>query len=422
MSQPTSTPYNPAEAYRSIYQQYMDDASFLWLLRAMAIHQPHYNKSEIGDLEVRIQANLDGLMSSIDIGWQACVAGLEFEEAGEVFSAAVTAFRSHEVGKIKQVVDIAVTNEEAVKGFISAMGWLPERLVTPWIEKFLVSKDLDHKYLGIAACSVRRHDPGELLTTILNREDCLSQPRLYSRALRLVGELRRQDLMPTISHAVQSEEPEVLFWASWSGVLLGNRMLANNLTSHLLNESEYSELSVNMLFRILPIDQARQWITAMAADEKLNRLVLKATGVLGDPHAVNWLIQKMREPHSARLAGEAFSQITGINLGPNNLVLEQPMKHDSGPNDDPEDDNVQMDEDENLPWPDADKVALLWQQQGRNFIIGQRYFLGRQINSSWLLVCLEQANQRQRHGAALELALTDPTHGLYNVQGRVSGS
>jgi uncharacterized protein (TIGR02270 family) len=419
MNEQTQTPPNPTDAFLRMYERYADNAAFLWVLRSIAVNQPHYNKQDIAEFEERLQAHLDALMASIDLGWQACEAGLQFEEAGEVFTAAVTAFRSHEVNKIKQVVEISVVNEQTTTGFVSALGWLASDLANPWIDKFLISKDLQHKYLGLAACSVRRQDPGDYLVKILEREDCKEQPKLYARALRLVGELRRQDLMPALNIAMKSDNPDIFFWSSWSAVLLGNWAAANNLTPHLLKESGYSEKAIQMLFRILPIDQARQWITAMAKDEKLIRLVIKATGVLGDPHAVNWLIQKMRESESVKLAGESFSMITGIDLAQNGLSNDNPPNIATGPNDDPKDENVALDEDENLPWPDAEKIALLWQQQGRNFIIGKRYFMGCQISSEWLLTQLEQANQRQRHAAALELALTDPDHRLYNTRGRV---
>ncbi|MCP4486774.1 MAG: hypothetical protein GY820_05560, partial [Gammaproteobacteria bacterium] len=160
------------DAYRDIYEQYVDEASFLWALHYIAVDQPHYNVDRLRQLEQRIDAQLDGLMTSIEQSWQCCLEALELGEPGETFTATVIAFRSHDVKKIQIAIEAGLDNSESEKGLISALGWLPSKLVHGWIEKFLTSKDLNHKYLAIAACSVRRENPGEALTRILKRDDC----------------------------------------------------------------------------------------------------------------------------------------------------------------------------------------------------------------------------------------------------------
>ncbi len=416
----SATPESESElGYQSQFSQYVDDASFLWILRSIAIKQPHYKKADIVELEKRIQISLDGLMSSMNLGWDVCTSALATEEPGEVFSAAVIAFKSHDVIKIELVVDAGLHNEQTFKGLVSALGWLTPELANPWIDKFLISKNLDHNHLGLAACSIRGDDAGDYLTKILSCDECQQHKKLYIRALRLIGELRRQDLMPAISQAIISDDQDIAFWANWSAILLGNKSAANNFKGYLFNGGIHQRRALHIVFRVLPIDQARQWISEMADDQKLSGAVIQATAALGDPHAVGWLIQKMEEPALARVAGEAFSTITGIDLIQNSLIIAAPFDLESTPNDNAADDNVAMDEDEKLPWPHAKKIALLWQQRGGNFIIGQRYFMGQLISSPWLLNQLEHANQRQRYAAALELALIEPADKLHNIQGRV---
>ena len=74
------------------------------------------------------------------------------------------------------------------------------------------------------------------------------------------------------------------------------------------------------------------------------------------------------------------------------------------PNDDPSDADVAMDGDENLPWPDVEKIAALWRRHGQHFLVGRRYFCGRPLSSEWLKEKYANGTQRQRHAAALELA------------------
>ena len=63
---------------------------------------------------------------------------------------------------------------------------------------------------------------------------------------------------------------------------------------------------------------------------------------------------QMEDPKLARLAGEAFSFITGVD--PAYLDLEGQRLQDFGPSADPNDQKVSMDEDDSLPWPDRAKL------------------------------------------------------------------
>jgi len=406
-------------AYHEFYERYVDEASFLWLLRSIAVDQPHNTAGDVAELEERIQAHLDGLMTSMEPGWAACEAALALEQPGEVFTAAVTALRSYEMPKIQMAVEAGLSNDRALQGLVSALGWLPAARVQPWVEKFLAGKDMRHKYLGVAACSVRREDPAEVLTNILSREDCRAFAPLHARALRLVGELRRQDLMPAVQAARSSDDPAIQFWAIWSAILLGDKAVVTGLQPFVFNPSPHQSRALHLAFRVLSVEQAREWISVLSKDPDQARTVIKATGILGDPHAVNWLIGKMADPALARLAGEAFTNITGIDLAQHQLAAPPPADQLPIPNDEVEDGDVGLDEDENLPWPDTRKVAALWRNHGQHFLVGRRYFLGKSITPDWLHHKLATGTQRQRHAAALELALLGEMP-LINTRARIT--
>jgi uncharacterized protein (TIGR02270 family) len=160
----------------------------------------------------------------------------------------------------------------------------------------------------------------------------------------------------------------------------------------------------------------------MAQDESQVRAVIKAVGVLGDPHAVNWLIGKMQDPLLAKLAGESFAYITGVDFEKHQLAIDIPEDYPVIPNDETDDSYVGLDDDENLPFPDVEKVAAIWRQHGQHFIVGRRYFMGRPITGELLKDKLMHGNQRQRHAAAMELALTEHDMPLPNTRARVLAS
>jgi len=408
-------------SYREIYEQFADETAFLWGIRSIDIEQPNNVKDDIYELENKIEAQLDGLMTSADLAWEICFDAFELEVPGIVFAATIVAFRSHDASKIQKAIEAGLNSDQSFKGLVSALGWLPEKFVHPWIKKFLSSKDLNHKYLALACCSVRRDNPGEHLNRMLARDDCKQHPKLYARALRLIGELRRQDLMPALNEAIESDDEDIKFWSNWSSILLGNIKSVENLEPYVFQTCSHQMQAINIAFRVLPIEQARVWISKLSNDKEQIRSIIKATGILGDPHAVNWLILKMRESSISRIAAESFYMITGFDLEENNLVSEVPSHMDLQDNDDTEDDDISLDEDENLPWPDYEKVSAFWMNNGNNFIAGHRYFLGQSINSALLEDKLVNASQRQRHAAAMELALTDSAVPLQNTRSRIQG-
>ncbi len=407
-------------AYRDLYERGAVDAAFLWLLRSIVIDQPHYTTTDLAELEQRLDAQLNLLMRSLELGWDACEEALALQQPGEVFTATVIALRSRDIEKIQKAIQVGLASPQTFKGLVSALGWLPAEIAQPWIERLLKGKDMNHKYLGVAACSVRREDPGEILTDILKREDCRQHLPLHARALRLVGELRRQDLMPALQANTGSKDPLLAFWANWSSILLGQHALVKNLRPFVLNPGPHQTRAIQLVFRVLPVEQGREWISALAQDPANLRAIITATGILGDPHAVNWLIGKMADPQQARLAGEAFTLMTGIDLEKHKLMVPPPPDQALIPNDNPDDPRVGLDEDENLPWPQADPITALWRHHGQHFLVGRRYFLGKAITPEWLQSKLHDSPQRHRHAAALELALIDSQSRLHNTRARVA--
>ncbi|MCP4489281.1 MAG: hypothetical protein GY820_18505, partial [Gammaproteobacteria bacterium] len=102
--------FDATAAYGDTLEQLADNTSLLWILRSVAVEQPHYSVSDIRELEQRINAQLDGLMASIEQSWQCCLQALEPGEPGEVFTAAVLAFRSHDVKKIQVAIEAGLGN------------------------------------------------------------------------------------------------------------------------------------------------------------------------------------------------------------------------------------------------------------------------------------------------------------------------
>lgn len=413
-----------ANAYRDITQQFVIDASFLWLLRSISVKQPHFYLDDLTTLENRVNANLDGAMCDFESAWDICLEELVYEQAGETFTAAMIAFRSRDMSKIKHIVEHAFCNEQTFEGSVSAIAWLPKQLNKEWLEKFLVSKDLNHKHLAIAVCSALRKNPSKVLFELFEREDCVAHTPLLARMIRLVGELKLYAFANHLQKHTAHALPEVQFWANWSLVMLGEHKQVLNLIPFIQQQTPFQHQAIEMAFKILPIANSRAWISQHVQKPEMLRVIIRSTGVLGDTHAIPWLIEKMKNFETAKIAGEAFTLITGIDLERYELSIDPPKVIALVPNDENDDANTDLDEDENLPFPDVNKINHTWLHYRDRYKPETRYIMGIDVTEnnpdtvSKLNNMLKQANQRQRASIALTLALLDPQSPFVNVKAR----
>jgi uncharacterized protein (TIGR02270 family) len=107
--------------------------------------------------------------------------------------------------------------------------------------------------------------------------------------------------------------------------------------------------------------------------------------------------------------------VTGLDFDVNGLEGDRPVDVELGPNDNPDDPNVEMDPDDGLPWPDVDKVKKWWADNASRFQKGTRYFMGAPVARERCLDVLKNGYQRQRILAAHYLCLLEPGTPLFNT-------
>ena len=170
-----------------------------------------------------------------------------------------------------------------------------------------------------------------------------------------------------------------------------------------------------LALKVLPAEQAHALLQSLAQKEDSVRILIRGIGAAGVPHYVPGLIAQMSDLKLARLAGESFSTITGLDLAAEDLELKPPENPVADPNDNPDDEDVAMDEDEGLPWPDAEKIDAWWQVNGHRFPHGVRCFVGERVTQGHCLAVLKTGFQRQRIAAAEHLSLMAPGRPLFNA-------
>ncbi len=398
---------------RNIVEQHSQEAAFLWFLREKtALSAPHYSLQDMADLEERIEAHIDGLRIAGDVGWEVSEQDLSTEQAGELFVAAVLAFESTDTQKIDKVIALVDKTPDFIVPLVSALAWVNIQIAKPVYSNLLNSKESRRQQIGLSACVLQGQDPGDFLVAEIDNPDHL----LRASALRAVGELKRRDLLPLVLEKFSDDEEGVQFWAAWSAVLLGADISAlKKLASFVKPGSGYSKNVFQLALRVMNGINAQDWLKTLVKQDGLLRQVLIGTGITGDPVYIPTLLRHMSIPEYARVSGEAFSLITGLNLESGDLVADPPEDFEVGPTDDPKDDNVAMDPDDNLPWPDIAKVQQWWGQNQHLFQSGARYLLGKPISQNHCLEILKSGMQRQRMAASFEIALMQPSTPLFQL-------
>jgi uncharacterized protein (TIGR02270 family) len=223
-------------------------------------------------------------------------------------------------------------------------------------------------------------------------------------------------LLQACVESIGDEDPTARFWASWAAVLLGDRGAAlHELVRMAEDGGPHSTRALALALQATTATDAHRVLQRLAVDPTHRRQLVVGSGLGGNPGYVPWLMQQMRNPETARAAGEAFTLITGADLEVLRLSQSRPDGFEAGPNDNPNDLNVDVDPDEGLLWPDVAKVEQWWNANSSRFEPGTRYFMGRPVTREHCIEVLKNGYQRQRILAAHYLCLLNPGTPLFNT-------
>ncbi|MEX8519908.1 MAG: TIGR02270 family protein [Leptothrix sp. (in: b-proteobacteria)] len=412
-----------------VVSQHAEESTHLRHVRSVLTRSPHVQLHRLQRLDDRIAAHLDGIAVAGDFGLKLCLAALETPSAGAVFTLAVRALKLKDAALLQRLFAIVAAEPAAERGLLSAFGWVPAQALQGTIRALLTSADAAQRAAGLVACVMHRVDPGPALVAALADPDT----RLRARALRVAGEAGRVDLLPQMLATCvadgAAEDEALRFWAARSALLLGDRSAAVLAVLAALAEGSgaWSDTAAEWLLKVLDVGAAHQHLRGWSERAKApgptgaaaRRRLIRRCGVLGDAYFIPWLIGQMADLQVSRLAGEAFTLMTGADLAKLDLERKPPEGASDGqfggPNEDPADDFVALDEDESLSWPDPERVQGWWQANQARFPAGQRFFMGAAPSPALSLKVLREGGQRQRIAAAQWASLLAPGTKLFQT-------
>ena len=396
-----------------IVDQHIEEAAFLWSLRAAACHEPHYDLDDLAKLDQRVAAHLDGIAVSGEYGYQICKMSLQDASANEIFVSTVHAIESKNYSWLDKQFSVANLLPEVFSGFVSAFGWVSAQFLEGIVVELLRSEDPFRRLIGLSACSMHRVNPGKVLQESLRHTDS----RLRACAYRVSAELGCKNLLAECLLGLQDKDFSVRFQAAWSAVLLGDRGLAIQALERFVHvPNMYQEQAVLLLLKVLSLTKAQHLLATIGRNPLNKRIQIRGAGVAGDAQYIPWLIKQLEKSELSRLAGESIALITGLDLAYLDFEQEVPEHFEILPTDNAEDNKIAQDQDENLPWPNQTKLKQWWLDNNSSYQHGLKYLMGKPLNKNHCIQVLKAGNQRQRQIAAQHLSIIEPGEPLFSVK------
>jgi uncharacterized protein (TIGR02270 family) len=395
-----------------VVAQHVEAASHLIGVRSTLVRAPHVSLSILRRYDNRLAAHLDGLTVAGDSAWPFCENALADGSSGGVFTAATNAIEGGRKDCLPAVIEVAKRNAIACRGLTAALEWLEPRNLQGIVVGLLSSADPGLAAIGVAACAFHRVDPGIMPSRLC--ED--PRPPVRARAFCAAGELGLREIQEVLVRLIADDDPECRYWVARSAVLLGDRDVAlKALTTFATSGGPHRTDALALAVQAMNERTAHVFLQRLFTNPDGLRLLIQGCGVAGDSAYVPWLIGHMQNDATARLAGQAFSWLTGVDITALALERHRPEDFNSGPNDEVGDSNVEMDEDEGLPWPDSARISYWWAKHGDRFQPGVRHFMGASVTREHCVDVLKNGYQRQRILAAQYLSLLTPGLSLFNT-------
>lgn len=384
-----------------IYEEHLDEAAWLWGKWEESLDSAVY---ALGDAAVgpeeRLLAHLDGLvLGGQPVARKLLVPALTSDDLGGIAAAAWALTQAEDADHQDTVIGALASAESSACAAVGRALYLApradlSRLVPLWNTGAPPVRAIVFDAFG-------PREPGWVRANI---EPALrsGQPPLIVAALRAVRNARERVFLDHVQVALQSEDAEVRREAMSTGLALGVRTAWSVCRTFAGAPGDFCRFPLGLLATSHdPNDRA--FVRGRAMDAEVGRHALWALGFAGDAESAEVLVRAMSDEKTAKVAGEAFSAITGLAIvGPlvKPGVTEGPNAEEVESDDPPP---VVRSED-SLSEPRVEAVKKWWDRERAHFRSGSRFIHGQPRNPETLRAALTAAATWRREILSIELA------------------
>ncbi len=402
----------PGAAFAPILRaQLRHDAPYAWHLRHQASDSPLFRLHDLRELDDRLEAWLDAFGLAETAG-DSLLPELQPDDWGRRFLQALIALRHHLPEALHAACDDIQTREQQDELF-DALVWDMEHHQAPSVARLLHHHNPHARAAALRAAGQRR---AEITARFLHRQLQTDHPPIRIATLQVIADTRQTGFESAIREQLRHSEADIRFHAARAAILLGLPEGVRAMQAFAFEENPHLRDALMLLHQSVPDDQIPIAVQRIQRSRLSLRIKTYNLGMAGLPENLPILIEWMEDPEYAPLAAEAFAFITGVDFDHEDLDQIAPETCEDPDN--PLSQKRRRDPwttayEEDLPWPDPERVKAWWRRHASHLTPGQRYLGGQPYTESGMQSMLRQGTQPQRRVAALYLAIRHPRQGLF---------
>jgi uncharacterized protein (TIGR02270 family) len=290
---------------RRLYEEYLEEASFLSEQRRTLYKNPEITWRRIGEFEERLEAHIDGLVVGDKLALEVCTRRAAEGDFGELYAATCVFCRQDQRNRVLAIFEqLDPADVEKASAVADALKYeLPEA----WFPDFLTllaSGDAKLAPILARAFGYRRLQCGPQLLTAMKRCTPSGLPEIVLALGRIGCEAARWPLLDYL----KSEEEPVRSTAALALARMGEPRAIDSCLDQAPSHT----------WAVLPLALAggRSSLALLTELTTNNGSAdcLTALGLLGDPVSVPLLVSRLTQPDAEAAAAAALQCITGAGL------------------------------------------------------------------------------------------------------------
>lgn len=292
---------------QSLYREHLEEASFLYEHRRLALEDPSSTLADIAELEARAEAHLDGLFLGGEEARRICRSRADEGDFGELHGAIRIFCRTN------QPADVAVAGAKVDAGdperLVAMVDALRYELPASWtaqVKEWLTSEDAPPQ-LQAALAIAAGHRRLPLGTELLARAKTLKGPEVLP-FIEALGQLREPAAAMLLFRFMQQPDHNLGRAASIAAL----RLQAMQVRPHLRQAISQFSWAPIPLALTAEKEMVASLLLLLRDDPSDDALI--ALGLLGDISVVDVLVSCLSDTKYAESAAVALYLITGAEL------------------------------------------------------------------------------------------------------------
>ncbi len=357
---------------RDVLEEHLEEIAFLWELRREGTLSPERTRSDLGRVEARIEAHVDGLLLARGELLDLVGAGLGSDDPPVAFASAFALLRSGREGAQTVMDAFRVATGGCRDGLGEALAHGDVREVREDLVACLSSADPALAVAAATALALQRA-PG-LPERVDERFLCDADPGVRSAAWRLAPFLREAPRAETVRRGLEDADPAVAREAVVAAAWFSLPAALEACRARARSEGDAGAEWLRLL-AVLGDATDLSFLLSAAADRGPSGRGTagpRALGALGHPRGVESLLGMMGDdPARASAAGAAFLKVTGFDAAGGERAAVGNAEATAA-----EAEEELLDE---VTLPDADAARAFWSSARGTFAVGTRWCHGRDV-------------------------------------------